>query len=161
MEYNFPNNWTDKQYFIYACFIDDLQLFYKQYIEQGKRQGRIQKFNLDVNGNYVHKYWCPSNICCESNDVLTINNIDIKVTYWTPFVWKPIKKELKQLATKKEAYECQLIDCSCNDCKNLLRNIDIANVGKFNICTLNKPVDVTPNVCNPNNTNCFVHRKQI
>ena len=80
----FKYDWSEKQFFIYACFVDDLQQFYQDWIEQGKKAGRIQFFDKGIDGKLTHKYWRPSNICCESGELLTKENIDVKVGYWTP-----------------------------------------------------------------------------
>jgi hypothetical protein len=103
----FLSNLSEKQYFIHACFVHDLQQFYKQWIEQKK--GRIQYFTTTPNGLLQHKYWQPSSTCCQSGQLLSPNNIDVKIGYWTPFTWKPILPQLKQQAMKDEAYQCQLI----------------------------------------------------
>lgn len=151
-EYPFQYNWSERQFFLYACFVDDLQKFYRDWIEQGKKSGRIQFFDVAPNGTLTHKYWRPSNICCESGEVLTNDNIDIKVGYWTPNLWKPIRKDLRQEAIKFEALECQKIDVSCNDCKHLDRTNKHCN-------KLNKKVSIKPNACHPQNQNCFEHRR--
>lgn len=145
-------NCTEKQLFIHACFADNLQDFYKEYIKQGGKKGRAQLFDTDGNGKLIHKYWCPSNICCESKEILTPENIDIKISYWFPFIWKPIRSDLKIKAMKDEAFGCQMIDCSCNDCKHLNREKSLCN--KFN-----KKIIINPNTCHPQNQNCFEHRR--
>jgi hypothetical protein len=148
----FKYDWSEKQFFIYACFVDNLQQFYKDWIEQGRKAGRIQFFDVLGNGMFFHKYWMPSNICCESGDILTTDNIDIKVGYWFPHLWKPIRKDLKQQAMKFEALECQKIDCSCNDCKYLDRVKSWCN-------KLDKKTNINGNFCHPQNINCFEHRR--
>ena len=87
----FRYDWSEKQFFIYACFVEDLQQFYKDWVEQGRKVGRIQFFDIGSDGKLTHKHWKPSNICCESGEVLTKENIDVKVGYWLPFLWKPIR----------------------------------------------------------------------
>jgi hypothetical protein len=149
--YSFPNNWTEKQYFIHACFVSDLQLFYKEWVEQGKKSGRAQFFNTDAAGRLVHKYWSPSNICCETSEILTPENIDVKIGYWSPNVWKPINKELLLKAKKTEALECQLIDCNCNDCFYFHRDTNTCKV-------FQKKIVLNPNTCCPQNKQCFLHR---
>lgn len=148
----FKYDWSEKQFFIYACFVDDLQQFYRDWVEQGKRAGRIQFFEVGNDGNLNHKYWKPSNICCESGEVLTKDNIDVKVGYWTPNLWKPIRKDLKQESMKLEAIECQKIDCSCNDCISLNRTDNWCN-------KLNKAISINVNLCHPQNQTCFQHRR--
>lgn len=58
----------------------------------------------------------------------------------------------KQEAMKYEAFECQKIDCSCNDCKFLDRQNKMCL--KFN-----KIIKIHPNLCHPQNQSCFIHRK--
>lgn len=148
----FKYDWSEKQFFIYACFIDDLQTFYQDWVEQGRKAGRIQFFYIGSDGELTHKYWMPSKNCCESGEELTDENIDVKVGYWTPFLWKPIRTDLKQQAMKFEALECQKIDCSCNDCKHLDRAKGWCN-------KLDKKTIINENLCHPQNQNCFEHRR--
>ena len=148
----FKYDWSEKQFFIYACFVDDLQQFYQDWVEQGKKAGRIQYFRQDADGNLTHLYWCPSNICCESGELLTKESIDVKIGYWTPNIWKPIRKDLKQEAMRFEAFECQKIDCSCSDCKYLDRAKSWCN-------KLDKKTSIDANLCHIQNQNCFEHRR--
>jgi hypothetical protein len=141
----------DRDLFIEACFAKDLQQFYQDMINSSK--GKAQLFS-NVNGKLIHKQWNPSKICCESSQELTRDTIDIKIGYWTPFVWKPIRKDLKKEAMKREAYLCQKVDMSCNDCTNLKRENSWCN-------KLDKPVKVYPNTCHPQNIHCFEHRSDV
>ena len=50
----------------------------------------------------IHKYWKPSNICCVSGELLNHENIDVKVGYWLPYLWKPVRKDLKSWCNKYE-----------------------------------------------------------
>ncbi len=154
-EYKYPFNyeWSEKQFFIYACFVKDLQQFYKDWIEQGRKAGRKQFFKQNSKGVLEHKYWKPSNVCCESGEVLTEVNIDVKTGYWTPNIWKPIRVDLKQVSMKNEAFECQKIDCSCSDCFYLDR-------AKSWCMKLDKPIKINSNLCHIENQNCFKHRKE-
>lgn len=141
---------TEKEYFIEACLSDDLQDFYQNWIKE--KPNRIQFF-YNINGYLLHKYWFPNNKCSETNQQLNKENIDIRIGYWSPFGWKPVYKEIKQETMKNEAYNCQLIDKNCNDCMFLNRN--------NKQCTkLNKTVKLNPNICQPENDECFKHRKQ-
>ncbi len=152
-DYPFPNNWSDREYFLYACFVPDLQVFYNEWIEQGgKKKGRIQYFDILPDGRLEHKYWKPSNKCCQSGELLTNKDIDIKASYWTPNLWKPIRKDLLAEAKKAESFECQNIDCSCNDCKWLNR--------ADSWCTkFDKKTRAEVNIACPENINCFEHRR--
>lgn len=136
---------TNRQIFIEACFSNDLNSFYKEMIES--KYISIQNFNSELK----HLYWNPSNICCESKEILNRENIDIKVGYWTPFVWKPIHKDLLLSSKRSEAFNCQCIDMSCNDCIYLDR-------GNSKCSLLNKNIKIVPNTCHPQNINCFKHR---
>lgn len=140
----------NKTLFIEACFCKDLQSFYSGLLLN--KPGWKQYFDVLPCGLLIHKFWQPSRICCESGEELTAENIDVKVGYWTPFVWKPIRKDLKHDAMKIEALECQKIDCSCNDCKHLDRAKSWCN-------KLEKKTDIIENMCHPQNQQCFEHRK--
>ena len=138
----------EREYFFDACFSEDLQQFYKDYVSEKK--DRIQLFD-EYAGKLEHKYWKPSNICTESGDKLDRKTIDVKVSYWTPNLWKPIRKDLKAKAQKEEAYACQTIDCSCNDCAFLDR--------AKSFCTKkNKRTEIWSNTAQPQNLECFKHR---
>ena len=147
------HNLSEKEFFISACFADDLQLFYKQWIEKGKKNGRIQFFEARDDGLLIHKYWKPSNICCETGEKLTKDDIDVKVGYWTPYIWKPVKKDVKQYSAMKEIVECQKIDCSCNDCLYLNRSEKKCDL-------FNNQIQINVNTCEVNNQKCFKHRKE-
>jgi hypothetical protein len=136
---------SEKDYFIQACFSDNLSEFYEKWIKE--KPDRQQFFN-----NLFHKYWIPSKYCCESGVLLSIDTIAIRISYWTPFIWKPIHKDLLQKSKQFESHECQLIDTNCNDCKYL--NREGSACIKFD-----KLVKLSPNICQPENSNCFIHRK--
>jgi hypothetical protein len=69
--------------------------------------------------------------------------------------------------------ELQLIDCNCNDCKSMVRDLDMLNKHKktfartgimdklnFGTCTkFNKSVTFIPNTCQLETQQCFQHRK--
>ena len=69
--------------------------------------------------------------------------------------------------------EQQLIDCNCNDCKFMVRDLEILNKHKktfagtgimdklnFGMCTkFNKSVTFIPNTCQLETQECFEHRK--
>ena len=148
----FGHDWSERQYFIHACFEEDLQKFYSEWV--GQRSGRMQLFDVSSEGMLVHKYWNPSNICCESGELLTREDMDVKIGYWHPHVWKPIRKDLKAQAMAKEALDCQSIDCSCNDCKFFDRGGSMCK--KFGRATV-----ATVNTCHPQNQDCFEHRRLV
>lgn len=70
--------------------------------------------------------------------------------------------------TKESIYELQKIDCNCNDCGYLVRDlnrrpdkgkpspINYGNCNKFN-----KPVTFIPATCQIDTQNCFIHRKDF
>jgi len=69
--------------------------------------------------------------------------------------------------------EVQLIDCNCNDCKFMVRDLEMLNKHKktfggtgimdklnFGNCTkFNKSVTFIPNTCQLETQECFEHRK--
>jgi hypothetical protein len=69
--------------------------------------------------------------------------------------------------------ELQLIDCNCNDCKFIVRDLDMLNKHKktfvgtgimdklnFGMCTkFNKSVTFIPHTCQLETQQCFEHRK--
>jgi len=81
--------------------------------------------------------------------------------------------------TKESVIELQKIDCNCNDCKHLER--DIAKYNSFNhlyenngriehpsyrpqygrCVRLDKDVSFIPNVCQVETQECFKHRREI
>ena len=147
---------SEKEYFIQACLSENLNEFYKQYINQDykARHQHFEKIDDNNINSIQHKYWVPSNICCSSGKILTVDTIDVRISYWYPFIWMPIHKNLKDLEKKQEAYECQKIDSSCNDCKFLDRKNDSClKKGTKNLNAL-----LYGNTSSPNNRNCFVHR---
>ncbi|HMT02298.1 MAG TPA: hypothetical protein PKD00_03160 [Burkholderiales bacterium] len=147
-DFPFKIDWTDKQFFIYACFVDDLQSFYKDWIEQ--KRSRKQFFYEWEEGELEHLIWSPSKICSESREILTKENIDIRISYWSSY-WFPIHKDLKVEAAKQEAFECQKIDTSCNDCKFLDRPNSRCK-------RYNRQVQICPNTAQ-DHFHCFEHRK--
>ena len=75
---------------------------------------------------------------------------------------------------KESIYELQKIDCNCNDCKFMVRDIaklkewDWWYEGRLNCsyrinygnCTkLNKPITFIPNNCQMDTQGCFEHRR--
>jgi hypothetical protein len=139
---------TEKQHFINACFAKDLQAFYRKWI--GEKKDRIQFFT-EHTGILTHKYWIPSNVCFYSKELLNESNIEVAIGYWIPYVWRSVHKNHRKQAMKEEAVECQKIDMSCNDCVYL----DRAN----SYCALlKKTISINPNMCHPQNIDCFAHR---
>lgn len=161
----FAKNLSEKEYFILACFAEDLQEFYKEWIQQSP--GRKQYFYMEV---LKHKYWIPGNICSVSGVKLTKDNIDVKIGYWKPSLWKPVLDSLKKEAELEEAYECQKIDANCNDCKyfdrtRLTNNLIDCSTSifprincKVGLCTKHN-YNVYASSCSFQGNICFIHRK--
>ena len=78
---------------------------------------------------------------------------------------------------KESIFELQLIDCNCNDCIYMVRDLDkkkqwdetelhkdqknASHRIHYGNCTkINKPVSFIPNTCQLENQKCFKHRKQ-
>lgn len=149
---------TEQEYFIEACFSDDLQEFYKNWIEE--KSDRSQFF-YELVGNLVHKYWKPEPFCVSTKEKLTRDNIGIHVTYWNPNLWRPIRKDLAKEYRKQESYECQKIDSNCNDCGYLERiGFGKGNNVQINRC-LKKDIEVFPHPNTSANNDCFIHRKDL
>ena len=68
--------------------------------------------------------------------------------------------------TKESIYELQLIDCNCNDCGYLVRDLSrLPTKGKptpinyGNCSKFNKEVSFIPATCQIETQQCFIHRK--
>ena len=78
---------------------------------------------------------------------------------------------------KESIFELQLIDCNCNDCIYMVRDLDkkkqwdetelhkdqknASHRIHYGNCTkINKPVSFIPNTCQLETQKCFKHRKQ-
>lgn len=68
------------------------------------------------------EYPYPCRFC--SDEILSDNDANFYYTYWRaiklPICKKHTKSEYKEYQ-KNEAYECQIIDADCNDCKHFKR----------------------------------------
>jgi hypothetical protein len=155
---------TEKELFIEACFTSDLQNFYKNYILE--KPSRLQEFvnssfikNQKINEDVLSTFilvkwkWQPSNICRFTGTHLIKYETGITYSYWGG-IWYPCLNTQIKAQQKYEAYECQKIDCSCNDCLFLNR----INIKKGKCIKLNKEVNIFPNTCQIENQECFVHR---
>ena len=74
---------------------------------------------------------------------------------------------------KESIFELQKIDCNCNDCKFMIRDLNKLELHKlsykgtglmdnlnYGYCNkLNKDVTFIPNVCQSDTQECFTHRK--
>jgi hypothetical protein len=137
-----------KQTFISACFASDLQEFYQGLLQVAPAKRAL--FTTE-HGQLVHRQWRPSAICAATGQVLMPENIDVAVGYWYPHLWKPVHHDHKKAYMAAEAYDCQLIDTACNDCKHLDR---LAGACK----KFGKQVSLEPCQSQPHNAACFVHR---
>ena len=75
---------------------------------------------------------------------------------------------------KESIYQLQLIDTNCNDCLFMKRDFESTNNHResykgtglmdkleYGKCSkLGKAVSFIPNTCNPNNQQCFKHRRE-
>lgn len=71
------------------------------------------------------------------------------------------------MMTKESIIELQKIDCNCNDCKFMERDLSRpptkGNAAKINYghCSkFDKPITFIPAVCQIETQNCFVHRRE-
>lgn len=79
-------------------------------------------------------------------------------SYWNaiPFL---CHAECKDAGYKQEAYECQVLDADCNDCKHFQRGPMLSKGAWEGVCLKdNTPTKAYPNFasCHP----CFEHRRQ-
>jgi hypothetical protein len=70
--------------------------------------------------------------------------------------------------SKEAMYELQKIDCNCNDCGYLIRDLSRPpDRGKpcpinYGHCSrFNKPITFIPVTCQIETQNCFIHRKDF
>lgn len=70
--------------------------------------------------------------------------------------------------TKESIYELQLIDCNCNDCGYLVRDLSRPpakgkpNPINYGVCKkFEKEVSFIPATCQPDTQHCFIHRKDL
>lgn len=84
--------------------------------------------------------------------------------YWTPHTRYPVHAGCRQRAQREEAYECQLIDADCNDCRHFER--DTTFKPKKGIRPASLPGRCAkfgkPTIARPNTATghcCFEHRR--
>lgn len=138
-----------KDLFIDACNANDKELFFADFSGQESKIGYA-----------IRPYctWCKK-----------LNVDDIYYSYWNA-TWIPTHKECKQLLSKDTAYECQVVDANCNDCKFFISKkthksrSDSWRTGECKKGNANMklfsdkyPAIAQPNFCQGND--CFVHRK--
>lgn len=73
---------------------------------------------------------------------------------------------MKQKMTKDRIYELQRIDCNCNDCAFMKRDLsrppkkETPNPINYGHCAkFDKPVSFIPATCQLDTQKCFIHRK--
>lgn len=111
-----------------------------------------------------------TNKCRACDGDIAADDFDIHVGYWTPNLWFPIHKGCAQTYRSAEAYECQLIDRNCNDCRHFKRGQTakvVADVSRLLLPRINEHVGfceknqaqvfASPNHCT--GMPCFEHRK--
>ena len=95
----------------------------------------------------------PINItgeCRVCNENVKQDSFTIVQTYWIPFVTHACHKDCVN-NHKIEIYECQKIDMSCNDCIYLDRENKWCK-------KKDEKTTINPNMCHPQNIECFKHR---
>ena len=129
---------TDKELFISQCFSDIKD---KSEVKYPDNKDRL---------------WIPSNKCSHCSKLIDLEDIDIKVGYWFP-VWRSVHKDCLKEAKSLEVFECQKIDCSCNDCFFFKREKESKGYcNKKNI-----KVTAWSNTNQPQNVDCFKHRLEL
>ncbi len=68
--------------------------------------------------------------------------------------------------TKESLIELQKIDCNCNDCKHMQRDLSKppkkekpSPINYGDCLKFNKPVSFIPNTCQLDTQKCFTHRR--
>ena len=100
------------------------------------------------------------NECRLCGEPANYENFDILYGYWNAGLFI-CHEACKLQAIKDEAYECQVIDADCNDCKHFKRGKMIQKgIGSIweGVCLkFNKPTRAFPNFCSGHK--CFEHRR--
>lgn len=99
----------------------------------------------------MEKY-VPGSTCRGCGLPVTGDDFAIWTTYWWSHHF-PSHKACREPGMKEEAYECQLIDADCNDCRHFRRE-----GGNKGLCAKTSlPVIAHPVFCSGHQ--CFEHRK--
>jgi hypothetical protein len=111
---------------------------------------------------------------CRYCDHPILSDISTTFAYWGGFSF-PCHKQCKQEGIKHEAYECQLIDADCNDCRHFQRgqvekrwlscienerpSLRLVNMGYIHghCLKFSRPTIAQPNKWT--GMNCFEHRR--
>ena len=83
---------------------------------------------------------------------------DVYFSYWRAIKF-PCHTACKAKGVAEEAYECQLIDADCNDCKNFRRGRQTKTKGCWYGWCDKKDIDVVALVNFASSYDCFEHRK--
>lgn len=142
-----------RDYFIKACYSDIPSGFYGYYIWL-KNQGLDEQVAYSMSRNCD-----PSNVCRFCRERISEGDFDVTPAYWGGGMY-PCHKKCKKDGVKREAYDCQLIDASCNDCKHFLHHETVNVVGmkhRVGICRKSgESVKAYPNFAM--GKECFEHR---
>jgi len=119
----------------------------------------------------VFKYCRPGVVCRHCQKPIKEEDFAVHSGYWFPHTWYPCHKGCLSELAGTEAYDCQVIDADCNDCKHFERGKQVNASGTLSRTLFpaigTKPgycskrscnVEATPNHCS--NFPCFEHRKK-
>lgn len=117
--------------------------------------------------NYGGKYLTQD---IELPKIKTVGKIDLdKDTLNNQKKRKPRKRipsEKKIIINKEDTYYLQLIDCNCNDCKHMVRDLSkpptkgqAAKINYGHCSKFDKPVTFIPAICQIDTQECFEHRR--
>lgn len=97
--------------------------FIKFVYDLGSDREVLRKQHSKLDDDQFHKTFrafgintLPKQTCRFCGTPVVREDADVYVAYWWNFFYV-CHKDCKVDGAKKEAYECQLIDCDCNDCR--------------------------------------------
>jgi hypothetical protein len=110
---------------------------------------------------YPSNKWVVGTTCRYCHKPVKRNEAVITHSYWNA-VWQVAHKACDADGRKAEAYECQIIDADCNDCKHFNRGESLASgvsaAWSGQCLKYDKPVVAYPNKATGNE--CFEHRRE-
>jgi len=113
----------------------------------------------------IERPWIISNLCRGCNQPVTAANIAIWHTYWKA-MWAACHVQCRTEGMKSEAYECQILDKSCSDCRHFVRGKELTEVKGFGTGTFighcahhNRTTFARACHSYPQNAECFSHRR--
>ena len=145
---------NEKDIFKKACYSTDIQVLYKECL---KRRWLSMQILEEYGGVISHPLWRLSTKCHQCKEEIEEKDFAYFASYWTPHLWRPVHKECRNECKFNDAYECQKIDCSCNDCGHF----DRISQQKGTCTKFDKKVTPWANTCCPQNLECFTHRKDM